>query len=152
MSKIGFIGLGIMGTPMARNLQDAGHTLFLHSRSGVKDRTLLKASGGECDSPKAVAAAADIIIIMVPDTPDVELVLFGSNGVAVGLTAGKVVVDMSSIAPLATKRVRPSHPGGTRLRLPRRAGIRRRDRREGRLAHHNGWRRGGGLRARQTTL
>ena len=113
MSKIGFIGLGIMGTPMARNLQDAGHTLFLHSRSGVKDRTLLKASGGECDSPKAVAAAADIIIIMVPDTPDVELVLFGSNGVAVGLTAGKVVVDMSSISPLATKefarRIREEH-------------------------------------------
>jgi 2-hydroxy-3-oxopropionate reductase len=113
MSKIGFIGLGIMGTPMARNLQEAGHTLFLHSRSGVKDRTLLKGSGGECDSPQAVAAAADIIIIMVPDTPDVERVLFGSNGVAVGLTAGKIVMDMSSISPLATKefarRIREEH-------------------------------------------
>jgi 2-hydroxy-3-oxopropionate reductase len=103
MSKIGFIGLGIMGVPMARNLQEAGHTLFLHSRSGVKDQTLLKGSGSECDSPKAVAAAAEIIIIMVPDTPDVERVLFGSNGVAVGLTPGKIVVDMSSISPLATK-------------------------------------------------
>src|SRR5271166_3000739 len=113
MSKIGFIGLGIMGTPMARNLKEAGHTLFLHSRSGVKDHTLLRGSGSECDSPKAVAAAADIVIIMVPDTPDVERVLFGSNGVAVGLTAGKVVVDMSSISPLATKefarRIREEH-------------------------------------------
>src|SRR5271157_1125538 len=113
MSKIGFIGLGIMGTPMARNLQEAGHTLFLYSRSGVKDRSLLKGSGCECDSPKAVAAAADIVIIMVPDTPDVERVLFGSNGVAVGLTAGKIVVDMSSISPLATKefarRIREEH-------------------------------------------
>src|SRR5271169_6666823 len=113
MSKIGFIGLGIIGTPMARHLQKAGYTLFLHSRSGVKDHTLLKGSGGECDSPKAVAAAADIVIIMVPDTPDVERVLFGSNGVAVGLTAGKIVVDMSSISPLATKefarRIREEH-------------------------------------------
>jgi 2-hydroxy-3-oxopropionate reductase len=113
MSKIGFIGLGIMGTPMARNLKEAGHTLFLHSRSGVKDHTLLRGSGSECDSPEAVAAAGEIIIIMAPDTPDVERVLFGSNGVAVGLTAGKIVVDMSSISPLATKefarRIREEH-------------------------------------------
>src|SRR5271165_5838963 len=113
MSNIGFIGLGIMGAPMARNLKEAGHTLFLHSRSGVKDHTLLTGSASECDSPKAVAAAGEIIITMVPDTPDVERVLFGSNGVAVGLTAGKIVVDMSSISPLATKefarRIREEH-------------------------------------------
>jgi 2-hydroxy-3-oxopropionate reductase len=103
MSKVGFIGLGIMGAPMARNLQHAGHALFLHSRSGVKDRALLEGGASECASPRAVAAAADIIIVMVPDTPDVERVLFGTDGVAAGLTSGKIVVDMSSISPLATR-------------------------------------------------
>jgi 2-hydroxy-3-oxopropionate reductase len=103
MSKVGFIGLGIMGTPMARNLQRAGHALFLHSRSGVKDRALLEGGASECASPRAVAAAAEIIIVMVPDTPDVERALFGTDGVAGGLTSGKIVVDMSSISPLATK-------------------------------------------------
>jgi 2-hydroxy-3-oxopropionate reductase len=113
MSNIGFIGLGIMGAPMARNLQQADHTLFLHSRSGVKDRALLEGGGTECASPQAVAAAADIIILMVPDTPDVERVLFGTDGVATALTPGKIVVDMSSISPLATKefarRIRDEH-------------------------------------------
>jgi 2-hydroxy-3-oxopropionate reductase len=103
MSKVGFIGLGIMGAPMARNLRQAGHALFLHSRSGMKDRVLLEGGASECASPRAVAAAAEIIIVMVPDAPDVERVLFGTNGVAAGLTSGKIVVDMSSISPLATK-------------------------------------------------
>jgi 2-hydroxy-3-oxopropionate reductase len=113
MSNIGFIGLGIMGAPMARNLQKAGHTLFLHSRSGVKDKALLEGGGSECASPKAVATAADVTILMVPDTPDVERALFGADGVAAGLTPGKMVVDMSSISPLATKefahRIREKH-------------------------------------------
>ena len=99
--KVGFIGLGIMGAPMAAHLANAGHEMFLQSRSGAPES--LKGKGTECDTPKAVAEAADIIIMMLPDTPDVEKVLFGENGVAEGLSDGKLVIDMSSIAPLATK-------------------------------------------------
>ena len=102
MEKIGFIGLGIMGTPMAGHLIDGGHEVHLMSRSGVPDE--LTGKGGKaCRTAKDVAAAADVIITMVPDTPHVEEVLFGENGVAAGLSAGKVVVDMSSISPVATK-------------------------------------------------
>ena len=103
MSNIGFIGLGIMGKPMAGNLIKGGHSLFLHSRSGVPQE-LITSGGKPCGNPKEVAQRADIIIIMVPDTPDVEKVLFGDNGIAAGLTRGKTVVDMSSISPLETKK------------------------------------------------
>ena len=102
MSDIGFIGLGIMGKPMAANLIKGGHTLHLQSRSGVPAE-LTAAGGRACDSAKAVAQKADIVILMLPDTPDVERVLFGANGLAEGLSPGKLVIDMSSIAPLATK-------------------------------------------------
>src|SRR3989304_3938976 len=98
MSNIGFIGLGIMGKPMAANLIKGGHTLFLHSRSGVPQE-LTAAGGKPCASAKEVAQQADIIITMVPDTPDVEKALFGD---AVGLSRGKIVVDMSSISPIET--------------------------------------------------
>jgi 2-hydroxy-3-oxopropionate reductase len=101
--KIGFIGLGTMGKPMAGHLVQAGHALFLHSRSGVP-RQLVEAGAKACGSPREVALEADVIILMVPDTPDVEAVLFGEQGVAQGLAAGKVVVDMSSISPVATKQ------------------------------------------------
>jgi len=102
MSNIGFIGLGIMGKPMAANLIKGGHALFLHSRSGVPAE-LTAAGGKACASAKDVAQKAQIIITMVPDTPDVEKVLFGANGVAEGLAKGKIVVDMSSISPIETK-------------------------------------------------
>lgn len=102
MSKVGFIGLGIMGAPMAQQLINAGHTLFLNSRSGVPE-ALLAAGGQACATAAEVARQADIIITMVPDTPDVERVLFGEQGVAAGLAPGKTVVDMSSISPIATK-------------------------------------------------
>jgi 2-hydroxy-3-oxopropionate reductase len=102
MSKVGFIGLGKMGAPMAGHLQNGGHTLFVNTRSGVPD-ALTSAGTTVCDSPKAVAQQADIIFLMVPDTPDVEKVLFGTNGVSKGLSKGKVVVDMSSISPIETK-------------------------------------------------
>ncbi|MCC7082128.1 MAG: 2-hydroxy-3-oxopropionate reductase [Burkholderiales bacterium] len=102
MSTIGFIGLGIMGKPMALNLIKGGHSLYLNSRSGVAAE-LIAAGGKACDSPKAVAQHADVIILMVPDTPDVEKVLFGANGVSAGLGKGKLVIDMSSISPIATK-------------------------------------------------
>lgn len=102
MSKLGFIGLGIMGAPMAARLAAGGHELFVHTRSAVRDE--VKAAGATvCASAAEVARAADIIFTMLPDTPDVERVLFGADGVAQGLTAGKTVVDMSSIAPIATK-------------------------------------------------
>ena len=103
MSNIGFIGLGIMGKPMAGNLIKGGHTLFLHSRSGVPQE-LTAAGGKACASAKEVAQKADIIITMVPDTPDVEKALFGQNGVAEGLSRGKTVIDMSSISPIETKQ------------------------------------------------
>ena len=103
MSNIGFIGLGIMGKPMAANLIKGGHTLFLHSRSGVQQE--LTATGGiACESARKVAQQSEIIILMLPDTPDVEKVLFGPEGVVNGLTAGKTVVDMSSISPIETKK------------------------------------------------
>jgi 2-hydroxy-3-oxopropionate reductase len=103
MSNVGFVGLGIMGKPMALNLIKGGHTLFLHSRSGVP-KELTDAGGKACASPKEVAQQADIIITMVPDTPDVDKVLFGAGGVAEGLSKGKTVVDMSSISPIETKQ------------------------------------------------
>ena len=100
--NVGFIGLGIMGRPMVANLIKGGHTLFLASRSGVPQE-LTAAGGKACASAKEVAQKADIIITMVPDTPDVEKALFGKDGVAEGLSAGKMVVDMSSISPIETK-------------------------------------------------
>ena len=100
--KLGFIGLGIMGTPMVSNLIKGGHTLFVNTRSKVPQE-LIAAGATTCTSPAGVAERADIIFTMLPDTPDVEKVLFGEGGVAKGLSKGKVVVDMSSIDPIATK-------------------------------------------------
>lgn len=102
MSNIGFIGLGIMGRPMAGHLIAGGHTVFAYNRSPVK-QDLLDQGARACASPAEVAQSSDVIITMVPDTPDVEAVLFGENGVAGGLAPGKTVVDMSSISPIATK-------------------------------------------------
>ncbi len=100
--NLGFIGLGIMGAPMAQRLAAGGHTLHVSTRSKVRDE--VKAAGAiVCASAQDVAGQADIIFIMVPDTPDVEAVLFGAQGVAAGLSAGKTVVDMSSISPIETK-------------------------------------------------
>jgi 2-hydroxy-3-oxopropionate reductase len=102
MTTLGFIGLGIMGAPMAGHLLAAGHTVYLNTRSAVP-QPLLDAGGKACASAQEVAQKADIIFLMLPDTPDVEAVLFGENGVASGLTKGKTVVDMSSISPVDTK-------------------------------------------------
>lgn len=101
--EIGFIGLGIMGAPMAGHLQDAGHRI--HTKINASPIPAANAEKGAVahDSLKAVADAGEIVILMVPDTPDVEAVLFGEDGVAAGLTAGKLVIDMSSISPTATK-------------------------------------------------
>jgi 2-hydroxy-3-oxopropionate reductase len=104
MSKIGFIGLGIMGRPMAGHLLDAGHELTTVRRSRPLAGELADKGMRELDTPAAVAAESAVIITMVPDTPDVEEVLFGEDGVIEGLQPGTLVIDMSSIAPLATQR------------------------------------------------
>lgn len=101
--NIGFIGLGIMGTPMAGHLIKGGHKLAVHTRSQAPAE-IVDAGATVCANGREVAQASDIIIIMVPDTPDVGQVLFGEDGVAEGLSAGKVVVDMSSISPVETKQ------------------------------------------------
>ncbi len=100
--RVGFIGLGIMGNPMARNLMKGGHELFLYSLPKVP-AALVDAGGKPCGSSREVAQRSDVVITMVPDTPDVQEVLFGAEGVAQGLSPGKIVVDMSSISPIATK-------------------------------------------------
>ena len=102
MSKIGFIGLGIMGHPMAGHLQAGGHDLFLVQHSSPLPQDLLDGGAVACVSAQEVAQQADIIIAIVPDTPQVEEVLFGDNGVAAGLSAGKLFIDMSSISPIET--------------------------------------------------
>jgi 2-hydroxy-3-oxopropionate reductase len=105
--KIGFIGLGIMGAPMALHLVAAGHALFVHTR-GKLPASVAASSALPCASAAEVTQHADVIFTMVPDTPDVEAVLFGPHGIATALQAGsggvrKTVVDMSSISPTATK-------------------------------------------------
>ncbi|MBB4124593.1 2-hydroxy-3-oxopropionate reductase [Martelella radicis] len=102
MSKLGFIGLGIMGTPMAGHLLAAGHTLYVHTIGAVPE-AIGAAGATVCESGKAVAEQAEIIFVIVPDTPDVAKVLFDEAGVAEGLAPGKIVVDMSSISPVETK-------------------------------------------------
>jgi 2-hydroxy-3-oxopropionate reductase len=100
--KIGFIGLGTMGTPMTEHLIKAGHQLYVYTL-GKMPEAIATSSATQCITSKGVAERADIIFLMVPDTPDVEAALFGENGIAAGLSTGKVVVDMSSISPIATK-------------------------------------------------
>ena len=100
--EIGFIGLGIMGHPMALNLLKGGHRLFVYGRRRLPDN--VRAAGAVvCDRIKEIAERAEAVILMVPDTPDVKSVLFDPDGVAEGLSPGKTVVDMSSISPIETK-------------------------------------------------
>lgn len=103
MSRVGFIGLGIMGAPMAQHLLAGGHKLYLHD---IKNPpfALIEAGATVCTSAAEVAMRADIIIVMVPDTPHVEAALFGEKGVAEGLRPRSIVVDMSSISPIETKK------------------------------------------------
>ncbi|MGH7117173.1 MAG: 2-hydroxy-3-oxopropionate reductase [Stellaceae bacterium] len=100
--KIGFVGLGIMGRPMALNLIKGGHELFVYDKHTMP-QDVPAAGAAVCDGSKAVAERSEIIIVMVPDTPDVKAVLFDPGGVAEGLAPGKLVVDMSSISPIETK-------------------------------------------------
>jgi len=100
--KIGFIGLGIMGAPMVGRLLDGGHQVFANDLKPIRPEILEKGAT-EVSSAKEATEMGDVIIVMVPDTPDVEMVLFGENGVAEGLSSSKIVVDMSSISPVETK-------------------------------------------------
>jgi hypothetical protein len=103
LMKIGFIGLGIMGAPMAVHLARSGHVLFVNSRGGLPP-SLAEHPVTVCDKARQVAELAEVTILMLPDTPDVDEVLFGTHGVAEADLRGKVVVDMSSISPLETKQ------------------------------------------------
>jgi 2-hydroxy-3-oxopropionate reductase len=103
MTDIGFLGLGIMGAPMAGHLIDEGHTVRTAMHNSPAPSELTDKGLIVLDSPKEVTEASDVIILIVPDTPQVDSVLFGENGVAEGLSAGKTVVDMSSISPIETK-------------------------------------------------
>ena len=103
MTDIGFIGTGIMGRPMAGHLQKAGHRLFLTKHRSEPPKELIDGGATLCANARDVAAKSEIVILMVPDTPDVEAALFGKDGVAEGIGKGKLVIDMSSISPMATK-------------------------------------------------
>lgn len=104
MAKIGFIGTGIMGLPMAQNLQKAGHSIFVSTHHDPAPAALVEAGAVALANPKEVAQEAEFIIVMVPDTPHVEDVLFRENGIAEGVGPNKLVIDMSSISPSATKQ------------------------------------------------
>jgi 2-hydroxy-3-oxopropionate reductase len=99
--KIGFVGLGIMGHPMAQNLINGGHQLFVYGKRTVPPQ--IRGAATVCDTLRGVAEQAEIVIVMVPDTPDVRDVLFSADGIAAGLSPGKTVIDMSSISPIETK-------------------------------------------------
>jgi 2-hydroxy-3-oxopropionate reductase len=103
--KIGLIGPGIMGGPMGMNLINAGYSLWMFSRNPARAQALVEAGATLCDTPKAVAERADVIITIVSDTPDVEAVVLDGNGVLEGIGPGKVLVDMSTISPIATRRM-----------------------------------------------
>jgi len=103
MAKLGFIGLGIMGKPMAGHLLDAGNTVHVYDVISGSVKELVSRGAVACSSGKEVAQKSDIIFIMVPDTPDVEAALWGKDGVAEGVRSNSIVVDMSSISPIATK-------------------------------------------------
>jgi 2-hydroxy-3-oxopropionate reductase len=117
---VGFIGLGVMGKPMAKNLLKKGHPLVVHSRSRGPVDEVVAAGARPAGSPAEVAKEASVVITMLPDTPDVELVLTGANGVLTTLRRDTVVVDMSSISPVATKRLAAlvASKGGTMLDAP----------------------------------
>ena len=102
MSKVGFVGLGIMGRPMAGHLRAAGHELYVHDHKPAP-QALIAQGAIQCASGRVVAERADVIITMVPDTPNVAAALFDADGIAAGLSPGKIVIDMSSISPVETK-------------------------------------------------
>lgn len=105
MKRIGFIGLGVMGKPMARNLMRKGYSLVVHNRSREPVEILSAEGARAAWSPKEVAEQAEVVITMLPDSPDVEAVMLGADGVLEGARPGSIIIDMSSIAPSVTKRI-----------------------------------------------
>jgi 2-hydroxy-3-oxopropionate reductase len=101
--RVGFIGLGVMGAPMARHVLAAGYPLTVHSRSAQPVDALVREGAARASTPTELAAVSDVVITMVPDTPDVEQVVFGEHGVADGAAVGTLVIDMSTIDPIATR-------------------------------------------------
>jgi 2-hydroxy-3-oxopropionate reductase len=120
MERIGFIGLGVMGRPMAGHLLAKGYSLVVHSRSRGPVEALVAAGAREAQTPAEVARQSDVIITMLPDTPDVDMVLTGPNGVLEGIQAGALVIDMSSISPVAATALaaRVASAGATMLDAP----------------------------------
>jgi 2-hydroxy-3-oxopropionate reductase len=117
---VGFIGLGVMGRPMAKHILDKGYTVVVYNRSRPAIDELVSAGALAADSPSDVARRATVIITMLPDTPDVEAVLTGTRGVLEGMRSGSVVIDMSSISPGATRRFAAAvaEKGGSMLDAP----------------------------------
>src|SRR5918997_4022258 len=106
VEKVGFIGLGIMGRPMAKNLMDAGYELVVHNRSPEKSEELAEEGNATAaGSPREVAEACDIVITMLPDSSDVESVVAGDGGALEGIRDGALLVDMSTISPVVTKEL-----------------------------------------------
>ena len=101
--NVGFVGLGIMGKPMAMNIQKAGHTVYAYDHHMERAEELIAAGGVACSCGKEVAEKSDVIITMLQNSPNVESAIFDENGLAEGLSAGKCIIDMSSIAPLASR-------------------------------------------------
>jgi 2-hydroxy-3-oxopropionate reductase len=104
-TKIGFIGLGIMGKPMAKNLIKAGYSLIVHNRSQAPVDELVKDGAQSAESPRDVAQKSEIIITMLPNSPDVELVVLGENGILAGVKVETIIIDMSSIEPLVSQKI-----------------------------------------------
>jgi 2-hydroxy-3-oxopropionate reductase len=117
---IGFIGLGIMGKPMARNLIKAGYSLVVHNRSRAAVEELIKDGAQAAGSPKEVAECSDVIITMLPDSPDVELVYTSDHGVFAGTKPGMLLIDMSTISPIVARKLAASaqHRGCDMLDAP----------------------------------
>ncbi len=105
MEKIGFIGLGIMGKPMSKNLLKAGYSLTVYDLNAEAIREVIQAGASEVSTCQAVAEKSDIIITMLPDSPQVEQVVFGENGVLAGVRPGMLFIDMSTIAPATSQKV-----------------------------------------------
>ncbi len=148
--KIGFVGLGIMGHPMALNLIKGGHQLFVYGKRRLP-ADVREAGATVCDTLKAIAEQSEVVIIMVPDTPDVRTCCSAPDGVAEGLSPGKIVVDMSSISPIETKEF-AAEIAKKRLRLRRCAGVGRRGRRQGGFPDDHGRRLGERFRQGQAAV
>ena len=149
--KIGFIGLGTMGAPMAKNLLRAGFEVTVHNRTRDKEEALVAAGAGRAASPREVAADADVVVTNVSDTPDVEAVVLGEDGAVHGLKEGSVLIDVSTISPSVTRAIATTlaERGVDMLDAPVSGGSEGRGKRN---FEHHGRRRTGGVRTHETGI